>query len=115
MLANARTNILFGFINCLANNNYTPDPKQWTEITRQISMNPILDAKNAALPWTKVCLELASLGYYDDRLLSRVFSKPFLDEFLSRPDNTLDYLQLLTLHEAVKAFHSKVTWAAFYT
>ncbi|KAI8424713.1 hypothetical protein MSG28_006667 [Choristoneura fumiferana] len=107
MLANARTNILFGFINCLANNNYTPDPQQWAEITRQITNNPILDAKNAALPWTKVCLELASLGYYDDRLLGRVFSKPFLDEFLSRPDNTLDYLQLLTLHEAVNAFHSK--------
>ncbi|XP_047994256.1 uncharacterized protein LOC125232576 isoform X2 [Leguminivora glycinivorella] len=106
-LENARTNILFGFINCLSNNNHMPDKEQWEEIRRQISGNPILDAKHAALPWVKVCLELASLGHYDDRLLKRVFSREFLDEFLSRPDCTLDYLQLLTLHEAVRAFHSE--------
>lgn len=106
-LENARTNILFGFINCLSNNNHTPDETQWEEIRRQISNNPILDAKHAALPWVKVCLELASLGHYEDRLLKRVFSQEFLDEFLSRPDSTLDYLQLLTLHEAVHTFHSE--------
>ncbi|XP_063627733.1 uncharacterized protein LOC134799285 [Cydia splendana] len=106
-LQNARTNILFGFINCLSNNNHTPHETQWAEIRRQISNNPILDAKHAALPWVKVCLELASLGHYEDRLLKRVFSQEFLDEFLSRPDSTLDYLQLLTLHVAVHAFHSE--------
>ncbi|XP_045452928.1 uncharacterized protein LOC123662083 [Melitaea cinxia] len=105
-LSNARTNILFGFINCLANNNFTPEPDMWEELQKQISQNPILNCTNAALPWPKVCLELASLGYYDDRLLKRVFSKEFLDEFLSRENNVLDYLQLLTLYEAVRTFHS---------
>ncbi|XP_013190958.1 uncharacterized protein LOC106135256 [Amyelois transitella] len=105
-LANARTNHLFSFINCLSNNNYTPESDQWELLRRQISNNPVLDARNAALPWTKICLELASLGHYEDKLLSRVFSPEFLKEYLSREDNTLDYLQLLTLHEAVKAFHS---------
>lgn len=106
-LANARTNILFGFINCLANNNYTPDSDQWTEIKRQISLNPILDGKNYALPWAKLCLEMASLGHYEDKLLTRVFSQEFLNDYLGRDNNVLDYLQLLTLHEAVKAFHSE--------
>ncbi|KOB67900.1 FAST kinase domain-containing protein 2 [Operophtera brumata] len=107
MLANARTNILFGFINCLANNNYTPDPDQWNEIQRQISLNPILHGKNFALPWAKLCLEMASLGLYEDKLLARVFSEEFLNDYLGRNNNVLDYLQLLTLHEAVKSFHSK--------
>lgn len=106
-LSNARTNILFGFINCLSNNNFTPEPEQWNEIRRQISLNPILDAKSFALPWTKMCLELASLGHYEDEVISRVFSKEFLDNYLAREDNVLDYLQLLTLYEAVRTFHSE--------
>ncbi|CAG4956873.1 unnamed protein product [Colias eurytheme] len=105
-LSNARTNILFGFINCLSNNNFTPEGILWDEIRKQISQNPILNANTTALPWTKVCLELASLGYYDDKLLSKVFSEDFIAKYLSRENNNLDYLQLLTLHEAVRAFHS---------
>ncbi|XP_063831171.1 uncharacterized protein LOC135080464 isoform X1 [Ostrinia nubilalis] len=107
ILSKARTNILFGFINCLSNNNYRPNPDQWDVLRKQISLNPVLDGKNFALPWTKLCLELASLGHYEDRVLERVFSKEFLKDYLSRENNTLDYLQLLTLHEAVKCFHSR--------
>ncbi|XP_022130412.1 uncharacterized protein LOC111003942 isoform X2 [Pieris rapae] len=106
-LTNARTNILFGFINCLANNNYIPSGDEWTEIKAQISRNPILSANSTALPWTKVCLELASLGVYEERLLKKVFSKEFLEKYLAREKNDLDYLQLLTLHEAVHTFHSE--------
>ncbi|XP_013170933.1 PREDICTED: uncharacterized protein LOC106120211 [Papilio xuthus] len=105
-LSTVRTNILFSFINCLSNNNYTPDLDQWDVIRQNISENPILSATNAALPWTKVCLELASLGHYDDKLLEKVFSEKFLIEYLAREKNTLDLLQLLTLHEAVNAFYS---------
>ncbi|KPI92123.1 hypothetical protein RR46_13344 [Papilio xuthus] len=105
-LSTVRTNILFSFINCLSNNNYTPDMDQWDVIRQNISENPILSATNAALPWTKVCLELASLGHYDDKLLEKVFSEKFLIEYLAREKNTLDLLQLLTLHEAVNAFYS---------
>uniref|UniRef100_A0A2A4IZL1 FAST kinase leucine-rich domain-containing protein n=1 Tax=Heliothis virescens TaxID=7102 RepID=A0A2A4IZL1_HELVI len=104
-LSTARTNILFGFINCLANNNFIPDKTQWLEIRNQIAENPVFDVKNTALPWTKICLELASLGYYDDKLLSRVFSKENVSQFSDKENNALDYLQLLTLYEAVKAFH----------
>lgn len=105
-LSTARTNILFSFINCLSNNNFTPDPEQWEVIRKNISENPILSATNAALPWTKVCLELASLEHYDEKLLQKVFSEQFLTEYLGREKNTLDLLQLLTLHEAVHAFYS---------
>ncbi|XP_014355710.2 uncharacterized protein LOC106708687 [Papilio machaon] len=105
-LSTARTNILFSFINCLSNNNYTPDLEQWDVLRQNISENPILSATNAALPWTKVCLELASLGHYDDKLLEKVFSERFLTEYLAREKNILDLLQLLTLHEAVNAFYS---------
>lgn len=106
-LSNARTNILFGFINCLSNNNYSPEPDEWLEIQKQISENPVLDGKNAALPWTKICLELASLGHYDDKLLDRVFSQENIDDFMARENNALDLLQLLTLYEAVRAFHDE--------
>ncbi|CAH0690411.1 unnamed protein product [Spodoptera exigua] len=106
-LSSARTNILFGFINCLSNNNFTPDDKQWNEIKRQISENPAFDGKNAALPWTKICLELASLGYYDDKILQKVFSKENVSEFSDKENNVLDYLQLLTLYEAVRSFHNE--------
>ncbi|XP_068619170.1 uncharacterized protein [Battus philenor] len=105
-LAGVRTNILFSFINCLSNNNYTPEPTQWEKIRKSISENPILNGTNAALPWTKFCLELASLGHYEDKLLVRVFSENFLKEYLARDKNTLDLLQLLTLHEAVNTFHT---------
>ena len=105
LLSNARTNILFGFINCLSNNNFTLESDQWLEIKRQISKNPILNCTNAALPWTKVCLELASLGHYEDKVLEKIFSKEFLDEYLARENNTLDYIQLLTLNEAVTSLH----------
>lgn len=105
-LATCRTNILLGFINCLSNNNYEPEQTQWREIQRQISKNPVLDGKNNALPWAKICLELASLGHYEDKLLAKVFSKTYFDDFHIRDTNMLDYLQLLTLHEAVRTFYS---------
>lgn len=105
-LSGVRTNILLSFINCLSNNNFTPDQAKWETIRRDLSDNPILNATNAALPWTKVCLELASLGHYEDRLLKRVFSDEFLEDYLSREMNVLDLLQLLTLQESVNAFHS---------
>ncbi|XP_049878142.1 uncharacterized protein LOC126375261 [Pectinophora gossypiella] len=106
-LSNARTNILFGFVNCLSNNNFTPPPDQWDLLRRQISTNPVLDARSSALPWAKFCLELASLGHFEDKLLDRVFSKEYLTEHLKREHNTLDYMQLFTLHEAVNTFYSQ--------
>ncbi|KAJ8723617.1 hypothetical protein PYW07_007597 [Mythimna separata] len=102
-LSSCRPTTLFSFINCLSNNNYTPDSALWTSIKRQITENPILLDDNHSLPWTKICLEMASLGLYDDKLLKKVFSK----ESLNREFNQLDYLQLLTLYEAVKAFHNQ--------
>ncbi|XP_075982952.1 uncharacterized protein LOC142981142 [Anticarsia gemmatalis] len=105
-LASARTNILLSFINCLSNSNYTPNREQWTEIQKQMSQNPVFEGKNSALPWAKICLELASLGHFEDRILAKVFSKEYFEEFCERESSTLDYLQVLTLHEAVRAFHS---------
>lgn len=49
---------------------------------------------------------MAALGFYEDKILARVFSTDFLDDYLARDNNILDYLQLLTLYEAVKSFHS---------
>lgn len=106
-LSAARPNILFGFINCLSNNNFTPEASQWEELKRQISQNPAFDARNTALPWSKICVELASLGYYNDKILQRVFSKENISEFAKKESNVLDYLQLLTLYEAVRSFHDE--------
>lgn len=104
-MSKARSNILFGFINCLSNNNYTPEAEQWQELKGQIEQNPVFVGKNTTLPWTKICLELASLGYYDDKVLEKVFSPENLATFKDKESNTLDYLQLLTLYEAVKEFY----------
>lgn len=113
-LASARTNILFGFVDCLANSNFTPDPGQWGEITRQISSNRILDGRSSNLPWPKLCLQLASLGFYSDKVLKKIFNEEFLNQFLSRQNNELDHLQLLTLHEAVHTFHSEEYRSVFF-
>ncbi|XP_022818033.1 uncharacterized protein LOC111350630 [Spodoptera litura] len=106
-LSSARPNILFGFINCLSNNNFTPEEPQWEDIKLQIFRNPAFDGNNSALPWAKICLELASLGYYDDRILKKVFSKENISDFSDKENNVLDYLQLLTLYEAVRSFHDE--------
>ncbi|CAD0204086.1 unnamed protein product [Chrysodeixis includens] len=104
-LTTARSNILFSFINCLSNNNYTPERDRWQELQKQIEQNPVFVGKNTTLPWTKICLELASLGYYDDKILGKVFSPDNLATFKEKESSPLDYLQLLTLYEAVKEFH----------
>ncbi|KAL4710856.1 hypothetical protein ACJJTC_012948 [Scirpophaga incertulas] len=107
ILAEARTNVLLSFVNCLSNNNYTPDEPLWSELKKQISANQVMEGKHNSLPWIKFCLELASLNYYEDRILSKMFSREFLEDHLSREDDTLDLLQLLTINEAVQCFHDK--------
>ncbi|XP_037876302.1 uncharacterized protein LOC101745283 isoform X1 [Bombyx mori] len=105
-LSEARTNILFGFINCLSNMNYIPPPPQWQEIQRQITTNAVLDSNNSILPWPKVCLELASLGIYKDKVIKHVFSEEFLNDYFSRDHNKiLDYMQLFILRIATKTLH----------
>lgn len=105
LLQYAKTSILLGFINCLSNNNYTSDNEHWTEIREQILQNKCLENHNYTLPWAKICLELASLGLYDDKLLEKVFCDEY-SQIISKEGNMLDYLQVLTLYEAVKSFHS---------
>ncbi|XP_041969601.1 uncharacterized protein LOC121726347 [Aricia agestis] len=106
-LTRARPNLLFAFINYLSNNNYIPGSELWKPLKTQMMANPVLDATTPTLPWTKICLELASLNCYVDRALRTVFSEEFLERYLSREDNVLDYLQLLTLYEAVNTFHDR--------
>lgn len=101
-LSTCRAVTLFSFINCLSNNNFTPEATQWAQLREQISNNPLLVEDNNSLPWTKICLEMASLRIYQDKLLNKVFCK----ENFAREFNQLDYLQLLTLYEAVQCFHT---------
>lgn len=103
ILKTAQAHIIFGFVNCLANHDYVPH----NDIIQQITANPVFESKNATLPWAKFALELATLGCFDDRVLKRVFSDDFLIEHFIRYDNILSYLQLLTLHEAVRVLHTE--------
>lgn len=86
--------------------NYIPPPPQWQEIQRQITTNAVLDSNNSILPWPKVCLELASLGIYKDKVIKHVFSEEFLNDYFSRDHNKiLDYMQLFILRIATKTLH----------
>lgn len=105
ILEKGRPNIILGFINCLSNNNFTPDGDQWKEIKNQIIQNPLMDSNSNAMPWAKICLELASLGIYEDRLLKKVLSKEYCQTL--KDGALLDHLQLLNLYEAVKNFHKE--------
>lgn len=99
----ARPSLFFNIITGFSTANYTPP--QWDSIKTIILQNPIINCNKNELPWMKFNLELMSLGCYDKNLLEKVFHDDFLEQYLAREQNTLDYLQMLSLYQSVMILH----------
>lgn len=84
----------------MATANYKP--ANWLSIQQLIMKNDLFRMERSDLPWIKFALELFSLDVYDRQMLNTIFSTEFLQKHLQRTNNTLDYLQLLLLHQAVQ-------------
>jgi hypothetical protein len=84
---------------CIA--NYKP-PETWPACQEPLLENALLKSDRTELPWIRLGLDLLVLDTVDHQLLRRIFQPGFLDHFLARDNNTLDYLQLLSLYQAVK-------------
>lgn len=100
LLINARPTVLFTYVTALATANYKP--AKWSTIQQFIIKNDLFRIERNDLPWIKFALELLSLDVYDRQMLNTIFSTEFLQTHLQRANNTLDYLQLLMLHQAVQ-------------
>lgn len=99
-LVDAKPTALFTFVTAFSTANYKP--AHWDSISTSISLNELLSSDKNDLPWIKFTLELMSLDVQETLLLNKVFSSQFLSQHLVREYNTLDYLQLLTLHQSVQ-------------
>lgn len=99
-MINARPTVLFTYVTGLATANYKP--AKWSTIQQFIIKNDLFRLERKDLPWIKFALELLSLDVCDRQMLNTIFSNDFLQTHLQRENNTLDYLQLLMLHQAVQ-------------
>lgn len=100
LLINARPTVLFTYVTALATAYYKP--AKWSTIQQFIIKSDLFRIERNDFPWIKFALELLSLNVYDKQMLNKVFSNDFLQTHLQRVNNTLDYLQLLMLHQAVQ-------------
>lgn len=100
---------LFTIIQTFANNLYIPDGTNteaniWTHrilpaILNNDNLKQIQPSYNVWLPFT---LQLATLGHFDQPLISRVLSTAYLDKYINRKDiNILDLHKVLVLYQTV--------------
>jgi hypothetical protein len=66
-----------------------------------------LENAKIELPWIKFTIELLSLGVYHERLVQMIFADDFLEEYMKRPLNHLDHIQLLSIVQILKSFYPK--------
>lgn len=76
--------------------------ENWEIVKSLLFENPLIHSDEMKLPWIKFALEMFSIDCHSNILLEKVFNTDFLEEFLSRQDNLLDYSQLLLLWQSVK-------------
>lgn len=97
---------VFTIIQAFANNCYVPESDEniWSErilpaLLENEGLAKIQPNSNAWLPFT---LQLAILGYFDKKLISRVLSPSYLDNYSNRKDLTfLDLNKILVLYQTV--------------
>lgn len=96
--------MLLTFVAALAQSEYIP--VHWTaELKSAILDNSIFKQFHVKLPWAKFALELMVIDCLTEPVVDHLFSKEFLSEYLNRENNTLDYLQLLLLYQAVSILY----------
>jgi hypothetical protein len=93
--------VVFTFTGAFSIANHKPEGT-WLACKAALLENSLMKSDRDYLPWIKFSLDLLCLDIFDHQLYRRVFQEGFLEHFLSRENNTLDYLQLLALYQAVK-------------
>lgn len=100
---------LFTIVQAFANNCYIPrNPIDYDKIWSDKILPTLLSNENLTqirpdnATWMQFTLQLAILGHFNKELISRVFSKSYLQTYLSRKDlSVLDLYKILVLYQTV--------------
>lgn len=79
-----------------SNANYKSE--NWEIMKSLIHENPLMNVDRPNIPWMRLAVNLMSLDFHSDILLSKIFNTKFLEVFLR---NAFDYSQLLILWQAI--------------
>lgn len=104
VLSECRPAVLLSLVGALSNAGYSNfSPEDRAVFTKSINQNALFDSEITGFPWTKLACELASIDVFNHRLITRLFSDEFLDEYMARK-STIDYLQLLNIYQYCSLF-----------
>lgn len=104
LVMEAKTANLVSLVTALSQANYKPD--NWNKIQSLILQSNLLtNEKRLTIPWTKLSIELLSLGIECPSIWDKVFSNQFLQIELAR-DRNKRLLRMLELHQHVKMISS---------
>lgn len=99
---------VFTIIQAFANNCYVPESDENENIWSERILPSILANENLAKvqvtsnAWLQFTLQLVVLGHFDEKLISRVLSTSYLENYLKRKDlSTLDLHKILILYQTV--------------
>lgn len=77
-------------------------PIAWNDLKNHILLNPILRSTKTEWPWLRFILELLVLDVTEHQRLNMLCHPDFLLAQMKRGFYTLDYLQILLLHQAIE-------------
>lgn len=100
ILSTCKASGLLAFATGFSNADYKPE--NWEIIKSLLHENPLLHSDKIKLPWIKFANELLSIDFQSNILFEKVFNTNFLEKYLDREENRLDYVQLLLLWQSVK-------------
>lgn len=97
---------VFTIIQAFANNCYVPnDPENiWSEriLPALLANEGLVKIQADSYAWLPFTLQLAVLGHFDEKLISRVLRPSYLDTYLKRKDlSVLDLNKILILYQTV--------------
>lgn len=99
-LSDATIAALLTISGAFSNANYKTE--HWELIKSVLHENPKIMGNDSKTEWVRFAVEMLSLDFHSNILLEKVFATKYLDNFLARNDNLIDYVQLLTLWQGVK-------------
>lgn len=100
ILSTSNAAALLTFATGFSDANYKSE--NWEIMKSLLHENPLLHSEKIGLPWIKFANDLLSIDFHSNILLEKMFSTKFLEAYLSREKNRLDYVQLLALWQSVK-------------
>lgn len=100
LLSTANQTILLTFVTSMSSAFYKP--VVWDELKNHILLNPILRSTKTEWPWLRFVLELLVLDVNEPERISMLCHPEFMMAQTKRGFYTLDYLQILLLHQVVE-------------